>query len=61
MPSVTVYYIIKAINMISIKIINYVKNIKLKLLLLKILNNKILILMILKKKKLKRPSLKITN
>ena len=56
-----VYYIIKAINMISIKIINYVKNTKLKLLLLKILNNKILILMILKNKKLKMPSLKITN
>ena len=56
-----VYYIIKAINMISIKIINYVKNTKLKLRLLKILNNKTPTSTILKKKKLNRQSLKITN
>ena len=53
MLSVILYYQLKDINMIFIKIINYVKNIKLKLLLLKILNNKIQILMIYKNKKLK--------
>ena len=51
MHSVILYYLQKVINMISIKIINCVKSIKLNLQLLKILNNKILILMILKNKK----------
>lgn len=61
MPSVILYYLQKVINMISIKIINYVKNIKLKLLLLKILNNKIFQQIKLKNKKLKMLLLKITN
>jgi len=52
---------LKDINMTFIKTINYVKNIKLKLLLLKILNNKIQILMIYKNKKLKLLLWKITN
>jgi len=47
--------------MIFIKTINYVKNTKLKLLILKMLNNKIQILMIYKNKILKLQLLKIIN